>query len=75
MKNKKGLFFIVLSVAILIYFFSYFILKLFFYNINGEFLYFFKKSLTQKVNPNIIVVEIDDLTYNKLGFPLDRKDY
>lgn len=75
MKNKKGLFFIVLSVAILIYFFSYFILKLFFYNINGEFLYFFKKSLTQKVNPNIIVVEIDDLTYNKLWFPLDRKDY
>lgn len=75
MKNNKKLFLVVLAVSLLIYFFSYFILKMFFYNIDWEFLYFFKNNLTQKVNPNIVVVEIDDLTYNKLWFPIDRGDY
>lgn len=62
-------------VSWVIFLLIYFFLKVLFYNINGEFLYFIKKTLTEKVNPNIIVVEIDDLTYNKLGFPLDRWDY
>lgn len=65
----------VLFVSFLIFVFSYWILKIVFYNINGEFLYFAKKILTEKVNSNIVVVEIDDLTYNKLWFPLDRWDY
>lgn len=75
MKTKKKLFIIVTWVSLLIYFFSYFVLRMFFYNINGEFLYFFKSTVTQPTNSNIVVVEIDDTTYNKLGFPLDRWDY
>ncbi|MBW7954376.1 adenylate/guanylate cyclase domain-containing protein [Candidatus Gracilibacteria bacterium] len=75
MKKKKLNFLIVFIVSILIYFFSYGILKQLFFNINGEFLYFFKNRTTSKVNPNIIVVEIDDKTYNKLGFPIGRGDY
>lgn len=65
----------VFFVSFVIFVFSYGILKIVFYNINGEFLYFVKKILTEKVNSNIVVVEIDDLTYNKLWFPLDRWDY
>lgn len=75
MKNKYKLFWVVFLVSALIYFFSYFVLRLFFYNINGEFLYFLKQATTQSINPNIIVVEIDDMTYNQLWFPLDRGDY
>lgn len=75
MKNFKILLLQVFWVSIIVFLFSYLFLRQFFYNINGEFLYFIKKSLTQKVNNSIIVVEIDDLTYNKLGFPIDRWDY
>ncbi len=75
MKNKKFNFLIIFVVSIFIYFFSYWILKQLFFNIDGEFLYFFKNRTTSKVNPNIIVVEIDDKTYNKLWFPIDRWDY
>lgn len=62
-------------VSISIFFFSYWILKIFFFNINWEFLYFFKKAISEKVSKEIIVVEIDDLTYNKLGYPFNRKNY
>jgi CHASE2 domain-containing sensor protein len=43
--------------------------------LNSEFLYYIKKSSIDYINKNLIVVEIDDLTYSKLGFPLERKDY
>lgn len=75
MKVFKILFLQVFWVSIIIFLFSYWFLRQFFYNIDGEFLYFVNKILTQKVNNSIIVVEIDDLSYNKLGFPIDRWDY
>ncbi len=75
MKNLKTLILQILWVSFLIYFFSYIFLSQFFYWLDWEFLYFFKSTTFQKVNPNIVVVEIDDLSYNKLWFPIDRWDY
>ncbi|MDD5769831.1 MAG: adenylate/guanylate cyclase domain-containing protein [Candidatus Gracilibacteria bacterium] len=69
----------VIFVSLLLFVFSYRILgSFYFHNLNGEFLYFLKDRIginRANVNPNIVVVQIDDFTLNKLGFPLDRKDY
>jgi CHASE2 domain-containing sensor protein len=72
MKNAKKSIFLAISITFLIYITIYGFLKVAFININFEFSHYFKSVLTEKVNPNIIIVEIDDLTYNKLGFPIDR---
>lgn len=75
MRNIKKWIALALVTTLLIYIIVYGFLKVVFVNINFEFFHYFKSVLTEKVNPNIIVVEIDDLTYNKLWFPIDRWDY
>ncbi len=65
----------VLAFSIFLFIFSYGFLRLFFANIDWEFIYFLKNFTHERISPDIVVVEIDDLTYNKLGYPLDRKDY
>lgn len=74
MKNIKNIFITFISICV-IYIVVYWFLKIAFININFEFFHYFKSILTERVNSNIIVVEIDDLTYNKLWFPIDRGDY
>lgn len=71
--NKKSLFQI-FSASILIFSFTHF-LWIFFNWFNSEFLYFLKWLISNDTNKNIIVIEIDNLTYNKLWFPIDRWDY
>lgn len=73
---KKNKFFIIFWVSLFIYLFVYvFGLKMFFYNIDGEFPYFFRGIIPQQANPNIVVVEMDDQTYQTLGNPIERSDY
>lgn len=62
-------------VSLSIFLFTYGFLHLFFANLNGEFLYVFKKSLSEKISKEIVVIEIDDKTYNNLWYPLDRTAY
>lgn len=75
MKNKYILFWVVFLVAILISFLSYWFLRIFFFGINQELVQFIVNEENNKKNKQIIVVEIDELTYNKLWFPIDRWDY
>lgn len=65
----------IFAISIFLFLFSYNFLTIFFVNLNWEFLYFLKNFSKEFVNKNLIVVEIDDLSYNKLWFPLDRWDY
>jgi len=74
MNLKKSLLQIIV-VSVGIFLFSYYFLSLFFHNLNGDFLYYFKNLKLDTINKDLIVVEIDDLTYNKLWFPLDRSYY
>lgn len=63
------------GVSLVIFLFSYYFLSLFFYELNTNFLYYIKNHEKDKINKDLVVVEIDDTTYNKLWFPLDRGDY
>lgn len=72
--NKKILLQIILA-SVWIFSFAYFFASLFFYWANWEFFYYIKKTSKDLINKNIIVVEIDDLTYSKLWYPIQRSDY
>lgn len=61
--------------SLIIFFIVYWFFRIYLFNINWEFIYLLKNITPEKINNNIIVVEIDDLTYNKLWFPIDRGDY
>ena len=72
--NKKILLQI-LTASLLIFWFAYWFLSFFFYSLNQEFFYLLKWKNSDYINPNLVVVEVDDLSYNKLWFPIDRGDY
>lgn len=72
---RKGVFLQIFLVSVCIFVFTYFFLSLFLYSFNAEFLYFLKDSKWDKVNKDLIVVEIDNLSYSKLGYPIERWDY
>lgn len=59
----------------LLYIFIYYILNPILIGFNLDFLNFSKNLLSQNINSNIVVVEIDDKSYNNLWFPIDRWDF
>lgn len=61
--------------SLILFVIVYGFLRIYLFNVNWEFIYFLKNLTPERINNNIIVVEIDDLTYNKLWFPIDRNDY
>ncbi len=62
-------------VSIIIFLFSYSFLWLFFHELNSNFVYYIKDHNKDVINKNLVVVEIDDVSYSQLGFPIDREDY
>ncbi|MDP5039170.1 MAG: adenylate/guanylate cyclase domain-containing protein [Candidatus Gracilibacteria bacterium] len=74
MKNFKILSQIILS-TIFLFILIYGFLRIFLFGINNEFVYLIKGLTDDKISNDIVVIEIDDLTLNKLGFPFKRENY
>jgi len=76
-KIKNNLYIQVFLISITIFIFIYYLLSNFLVSLNWEFLFFLKSTISSKEssNKNIVILEIDDLTYNKLWFPLSRDYY
>ncbi len=72
-KLKKTIY--VLLITILIFFVSYIWLWKILYTFDKDFLYNIKVLTKDHVHKDIIVVEVDDITHNKLWFPFDRQAY
>ncbi len=64
----------VIFLSILLFVIIYFWFARLSYTLDKDLYYFLKEfSSNDKVSDSIVVVEIDDKTLNKTGFPLDRK--
>lgn len=71
----KKIFLQILLSSVSVFFFTYFFFWIFLQSQNAEFLYNFKNRNLDKISSNLVVVEIDDLTYSKLWFPIERSKY
>lgn len=75
MKFKYKLFFLVVWVSVVLFIISILLSRfLFFRNLDSNIGASIANIFPLKANPNIVVIEIDDISLNKLGFPLERKD-
>ncbi|MDD5213000.1 MAG: CHASE2 domain-containing protein [Candidatus Gracilibacteria bacterium] len=64
----------VILLSSLLFLISYFGLGVFSYTIDKDLYYLIKEFVSNdKVTKNVVIVEIDDKTLNKTGFPMDRK--
>lgn len=74
-KLTKNIHFVTVSVTLLTFLFLY-TFSSFLWTLNKDFANYLTSATNNKYkNDNIIVVEIDDRTFNRLGFPLSREDY